>query len=90
MYIESLTVKQMNLVLKQILTLCTVDSDISFNSVSYYKGIKSFDFLILNFERIYSNSYDAYDLKQIDYSYIDGEWVEMTINNWCLLANKVK
>ena len=88
MYIESLTVKQMNLILKQILTLCTVDSDISFNSISYYNNIKSFEFLILNFELIESNSYDAYDVDYMEYSYIDGEWVEMGCGNWYLLANK--
>ena len=88
MYIESLTVKQMGLILKQILALCTIDSDISFSSVSYYNNIKSFEFLILNFERIESNSYDAYDLEQIEYSYIDNKWVEMGLGNWCLLANK--
>jgi hypothetical protein len=88
MYIESLTVKQMNLILKQILTLCTTDSDISFSSISYYNNIESFEFLILNFERIESNSYDAYDVDYVEYSYIDGEWVEMGLGNWCLLANK--
>ena len=88
MYIESLTVKQMNLILKQILTLCTDNSDICFSSVSYYNNIKSFEFLILNFELIESNSYDAYDVDYMEYSYIDGEWVEMGCGNWYLLANK--
>ena len=85
MYIESLTVEQMTLILKQITALCPVDGNVNFNSISYYKNIESFKFLILNFERIESNSYDTYDLEQIEYSYIDGKWVEMGLGNWCLL-----
>ena len=88
MYIESLTVEQMTLILKQITALCPVDGNVNFNSISYYKNIKSFKFLILNFERIESNSYDAYDVDSMEYSYIDGEWVEMGCGNWYLLADK--
>ena len=87
MYIESLTVEQMTLILKQVSALCTVDGNVSFNSISYYKNIESFEFLILNFELV-EYSYDTYDLEQIRYSYIDGKWVEMGCGNWYLLANK--